>query len=165
MLVQQMSPQEARTRADALAATMERSCLGVRVGRLHRLVTRRFEQSLRSHGLSISQLEVLSALLLVGRSAKPAELARLLVVERSTMSRNLAGMERRGLIRTTYTSATGRSQRFDIAPEGIAALATADSAWEDAQSSVGSSLGPHASTMLDRWLSDLTGESSAVSPS
>jgi DNA-binding MarR family transcriptional regulator len=165
MLVQHMSAQEARGRAEALAATMERSCLGVRVGRLHRLVTRRFEQTLRSHGLSISQLEVLSALLLVGRPAKPAELARLLVVERSTMSRNLAGMARRGLIRTTETSATGRSQRFDITPEGIAALAAADSAWEDAQNSVGGSLGPDASAVLDQWLSDLTSETSAVSPS
>jgi DNA-binding MarR family transcriptional regulator len=150
-----------RARAEAAAATMEQSCLGVRVGRLHRLVTRRFEQALRSHGLSISQLEILSSLLLVGRAAKPADLSRLLAVERSTMSRNLAVMKRRGLVETTQTSATGRSQSFDITSDGISALAAAESAWEDAQERVRETLGPEASRILDNWVSELTSVVSA----
>jgi DNA-binding MarR family transcriptional regulator len=142
-----------RARAEAVAATMEQTCLGVRVGHLHRLVTRHFERALRSHGLSISQLEVLSSLLLVGRPAKPADLARLLAVERSTMSRNLAVMKRRGLVETTQTSTTGRSQTFDITYDGISALAAAESSWEVAQVLVRESLGPEASTILDEWIS------------
>lgn len=144
-----------RARAEAVAATMEQNCLGIRVGRLHRLVTRRFEQALRSQDLSITQLEILSSLLLVGRSAKPADLARLLAVERSTMSRNLAVMKRRGLIETTQTSATGRSQTFDITSKGISAVAAAESAWEEAQETVRETLGPDASTKLDRWISGM----------
>jgi DNA-binding MarR family transcriptional regulator len=142
-----------RSRAEAIAATMEQNCLGVRVSRLNRIVTRRFEQGLRAHGLSISQLEVLSALLLVGGPAKPADLARLLSVERSTMSRNLGVMERRGLIRATQTSATGRSQAFDMTDEGTAAVVAAESAWGEAQGAIRESLGREASTILDEWIS------------
>lgn len=151
-------PQNVRHRAEAIAATMEQNCLGVRVSRLNRLVSRQFEQGLRAHGLSISQLEVLSALLLVGGPAKPADLARLLFVERSTMSRNLGLMERRGLVRATQTSATGRSLAFDVTREGSAALVAAESAWDEAQGVVRTSLGRDASTMLDQWLTGLSGD-------
>ena len=116
---------------------MQASCLGVRVGRLQRLVGRRFDQALRPLGLSISQMEVLSALTIMQTSLRPGELAAALSIERSTMSRNLALMEKHGLVETTETSPTGRSTKIGITALGSQTLADATTAWGEA-SEVGS---------------------------
>jgi hypothetical protein len=49
-----------------VAEEMQANCLGVRVGRLHRIVARRFDQALRPLGLSLSQMEILSGLTIMG---------------------------------------------------------------------------------------------------
>src|SRR6478735_2985511 len=98
-------------RADALAAQMGAECVGVRVSRLHRTIARRFEQALRPLGLSLPQLEVLAHLTAIGSPLAPRVLADWLGVERSTMSRNLATLERDGLVSTVDRSPTGRSMR------------------------------------------------------
>lgn len=88
---------------------MQQECLGTRVSRLHRVVARRYDQALRPLGLSIAQMEILSYLVLDDAPARPAELAGMLLAERSTVSRNLAALQERGWVATSTTSATGRS--------------------------------------------------------
>ena len=66
-------------------------------------------------------MEVLGALVLNDTPPRPPDLAKWLAVERSTMNRNLALMEKRGYVRTTETSPTGRSQRVTVTREGEAA--------------------------------------------
>src|SRR5882757_162519 len=144
-----------QARAQRLAGAMRQECLGVRIGRMHRLIGRTFENALRPVGISLPQLEVLSALTGVGRPIKPTELAELLFVDRSTMSRNLALMETKGWIRTTATSPTGRSLAVQIAGAGTVQLASAERAWRDAQKSVAASLGKDAVPTLDSWLAAL----------
>lgn len=141
--------------AAALAKDMAQGCLGVRVGRLHRLVGRHFDQALRPLGLSISQMEVLSALTLIAEPVTPSVLADALSIERSTMSRNLALMQAKGLIRATETSATGRSMAVTITDAGTGALAQAQHAWSEAQHAVQHSIGANAATVLDSWISGL----------
>ena len=143
---------ETGERAGQVASAMQQRCLGVRVGRLHRLVARRFEQALRPTGLSISQMEILSALVVAAAPVRPGDLAGWLAIERSTMSRNLTLMESRGLVLTTETSPTGRSQKVTISAAGTAALADAESAWTQAQDAVSRTLGPDAVPVLDAWL-------------
>src|SRR5215813_4049967 len=94
--------------AGRLAAAMAEGCVATRISRLHRLVARRFEQALRPLGVTLPQLEVLAALTIVGRPVRPTDLADLLAVERSTMSRNLAVLEGAGWIATAQRSPTGR---------------------------------------------------------
>lgn len=139
-----------------LAETMQDGCLGVRVGRLHRLVSRRFEQALRPLGLTLSQMEILAGLTLYGESVKPAVIAEELAVERSTMSRNLALMEAKGLIVTTETSAAGRSMAVGITTQGTETLVRAQAAWTEAQAAVLELLGAEAPRVLDAWLNDLS---------
>ena len=95
--------------AKRLASAMRQECLGVRVSRMHRLVSRAFEIALRPVGVSLPQLEVLSALTSVAGPIKPTDLADLLLIDRSTMSRNLALLESKGWVAKTETSPTGRS--------------------------------------------------------
>ncbi len=130
----------------------------MRVAYLHRLVSRRFEQALRPLGLSVPQLEILSALILCGGPRRPGELAERLGMERSTVSRNLALMTRHGLVETTETSPTGRSLWVTVTAGGRSALARAEEAWRSAQADVQKAIGPEAAGMMDDWLVSLTGQ-------
>ncbi|HEY0934335.1 MAG TPA: MarR family winged helix-turn-helix transcriptional regulator [Trebonia sp.] len=145
----------AADQAAQVALDLQTSCLGVRIGRLNRLVGRRFDHALRPLGLSIAQMEVLGALMLNESPPRPADLAQWLAVERSTMSRNLALMEKHGYVRTTETSPTGRSQRVTITREGQIALGRAEQAWRQAQDSIIGQLGGHSVATLDSWLESL----------
>ena len=141
--------------AGELAELMRAGCVGLRVDRLHRLVNRQFEQVLRPIGLSLPQLEILSALTLVGVAVKPAVLAYQLGAERSTMSRNLALMQQRGWVTTTQTSSSGRSMAVAITDEGTVTLARAHTAWAHAQTAVLALIGIDAPATLDSWLAAL----------
>jgi DNA-binding MarR family transcriptional regulator len=142
--------------AEDLAGTMAKSCVATRVGRLHRLVARRFEEHLRPLGLSVPQTEILSALTLIAEPVKPSVLADLLQMERSTISRNLSVMEDRGWITPKETSATGRSMTVVITDQGLATLASADAAWHDAQTELVQAMGHEAASTIDAWLGELT---------
>lgn len=134
---------------------MVAGCLGMRVGRLHRLVAREFERHLRPIGLSLQQLEVLFTLTACAAPVKPTVIADLLAVERSTMSRNLAVLIDRGWVSSTDTSATGRSLAVAITDPGTAKLAQADQAWRRAQAMLVADLGPDAAPTMDTWLTAL----------
>ena len=106
---------------------MREGCLGVRIGRLHRLVARRFDQTLQPLGLSLPHLEVLGVLMLRG-PLKPSAVAEALDVERSTISRNLSLMAQRGWVELDY-SPSGRSTSATLTRQGIKTLAQARTAW------------------------------------
>ena len=138
-----------------LADAMRSECLGTRIGRLQRVVARRFEQALRPHGLSIPQMEILSYLVLRGEAARPSEVAEELRTERSTVSRNLAALQQRDWVEVASTSATGRSMTIAITADGAAALVAARTAWADAQKLVRDQLGGDAPEVVDAWLAAL----------
>lgn len=136
-----------------LAAAMREGCLGVRIGRLHRVVARRYDQALRPMGLSLPQLEVLGVLMLRG-PLKPTAVAEALAVERSTISRNLSLMEQRRWI-ALESSPTGRSISAAITDYGIEVLAEAREAWAVAQQDLVRALGSGAPAHIDAWLEAL----------
>jgi DNA-binding MarR family transcriptional regulator len=143
--------------ARRLADEVRRVCLGIRVGRLHRVVGRRFDEALRPLALTLAQMELLGTLALFPTPARPADLVRILAVERSTVSRNLALLERRGYLTATETSASGRSLRVTITEEGRALYAETRDAWKAAQRSLVDQLGADVVTTLDDWLARLIG--------
>jgi DNA-binding MarR family transcriptional regulator len=151
----QQTPDSPGAQAAELAAAMQSGCLGMRVGRLQRLVARRFDQALRPLGVSLPQLEVLSTLVTAAAPVKPSDLAAWLFVERSTMSRNLALLEQRGLVKTSEVSPTGRMLRVGITAAGIDALAEARGAWGAAQGALRDVVGDDAASILDAWLENL----------
>lgn len=138
-----------------LARTVSDSCVGVRVGYLHRLVSRRFETALRPLGLTLVQMEILTGLTLIGEPVKPALIAEKLGVERSTMSRNLTLLESRGLVLTTNSSASDRSLAVAISTAGTRKLIDARAAWAEAQEAVISRAGADVPATLDGWIDEL----------
>jgi DNA-binding MarR family transcriptional regulator len=139
--------------AKDLAEAMREGCLGVRIGRLHRVVARRFDQALRPLGLSLPQLEVLGVLMVRG-PLKPTAVAEALAVERSTISRNLSLMERKGWV-ARESSPSGRANSVAITEQGISVLASAREAWADAQAYVVELLGSDSPATIDSWLKAL----------
>jgi len=151
---------ENHTIADDLAEEVRGACLGMRVARLHRVIARVYEQALQTVGLSLPQMEILTALMSATGPVRPATLAAWLMVERSTVSRNLALMQKRGWVTVVETSPTGRAMSVIIADTGIAAFTSASTAWRSAQTSASRMLGPAAASTLDQWL-DLPAETPA----
>jgi DNA-binding MarR family transcriptional regulator len=143
---------EQHTIADDLAAEASRACLGMRVGRLHRVIARCYEQALQTVGLTQPQFEVLATLINAAGPVRPAALAGRLMLERSTVSRNLALMQERGWVAIAETSTTGRAMAVTITDAGLTAFTGASTAWRRAQAGAARMLGPDAAPILDQWL-------------
>jgi len=144
--------EQQHTVADDLAAEVGGACLGMRVARLHRVVARRYEQALHTAGLTQPQMEVLASLISAAGPVRPAALAARLMLERSTVSRNLALMQDRGWVAVTATSATGRAMSVTVTDAGGAAFTSAGTAWRRAQADAARMLGPDAAAVFDQWL-------------
>jgi DNA-binding MarR family transcriptional regulator len=138
--------------AEDLAQATQANCLGMRVARLHRIVTRAYERALEPLDLSVPQMEILSALVTAAGPVRPAALAAELMVERSTLSRNLALMRDRGWLAPAEISPTGRSMSVAITEPGRGVFASARTAWQSAQAGMTRTLGPTARGTLDGWL-------------
>jgi DNA-binding MarR family transcriptional regulator len=138
--------------ADDLAEEVRGACLGTRVARLHRVVARVYEQALQTAGLSLPQMEILTVLIGATGPVRPAALAASLMLERSTVSRNLALMQKRGWVTVTETSLAGRAMSVTVTGTGVAAFTGASTAWRSAQTSAEAMLGPAAASTLDQWL-------------
>jgi DNA-binding MarR family transcriptional regulator len=135
-----------------LAEEVRGACLGMRVARLHRVIARVYDQALQTVGLSLPQMEILTVLISTAGPVRPAALAGRLMLERSTVNRNLALMKERGWVTTAETSPTGRAMSVTITDTGVSAFTSASTAWHSAQTSAAAMLGPTAASTLDQWL-------------
>ncbi|RDD61189.1 MarR family winged helix-turn-helix transcriptional regulator [Ferruginivarius sediminum] len=109
------------------------TCLCLHVRRAARAVARRYDEALRSLGITNGQFSLMMAL---NRPAPPTmgEVARVLAMDRTTLTANLKPLERRGLVEVTQDPADKRSRRMALTPSGRELLATALPLWRDAQS-------------------------------
>src|SRR5690242_1956952 len=80
-----------------LAQTIAGGCLAMRTRRISRTLTRIYDEELRPHGVSAAQQNVLVALGVAGQ-LRPFQLAAVLDLEKSTVSRNLRRLEDLGWI-------------------------------------------------------------------
>ena|SRR5437867_8856018 len=104
-------------------------CLAAR--RHARAVTRLFEEKLRPHGLRATQFSVLAALALMGPTPVK-ELAETLGLERTTLTRIGALLERNGWV-STARSEDARERPFRLTGAGRRKLERAFPAWKEAQ--------------------------------
>ena len=113
--------------------TIACACLAAR--RRARAITRHFEAELRPHGLRATQFSILAALAL-GAPNRLGALAEFLVLERTSLTRSLAPLERNGWVRTEV-STDGRERPLALTAAGRRKLEQAYPAWKTAQDSVG----------------------------
>ncbi len=112
-----------------LSATKDCYCLAAR--RNARAITRLYEQKLRPHGLRATQFSILAALALKGPT-RVSELAGLLGLERTTLTRSAALLERNDWIRAV-PSEDAREHPLQLGPAGRRKLEAAFPAWKEAQ--------------------------------
>ena len=113
--------------------------MGARVRLLNRAVTRIYDDHLRPHGIKFSQMNILTTVSL-REPIQPIEVARILSMEKSTLSRNVKVMEENDWLRSV-AGETGNTRLLEMTREGRRALASAAPAWRAAQQQVISLLG------------------------
>lgn len=110
---------------------ISRLCTVFNLRKASRAMTRMYDEDIASSGLRANQFTMLVALCRAA-PAKISRLAEVLGADRSTLTRNLAPLERDGLIAST----AGRDRRarvFTITQKGSAVLEKAIPLWEQAQ--------------------------------
>jgi DNA-binding MarR family transcriptional regulator len=112
-----------------LQATRSCQCLIAR--KQARTLTRLYEEHLRPHGLRATQFSILAALALKGPT-RIGELANMLALERTTLTRGATLMASRGWTATDRTR-DGRERLLRITEAGRRKLEAALPAWQRAQ--------------------------------
>jgi DNA-binding MarR family transcriptional regulator len=108
------------------------TCLGARVRRAARAVGNHYDEHLKPSGLKGTQFTLLTALYL-NPEATISRMAEFLLLDRTTLNRNLKPLEREGLI----ASGSGkdlRTRTLKLTDKGIDVLQQALPLWLDAQS-------------------------------
>ncbi len=130
---------EDNDRLIGICRKVDSSCMGMRVRRAARVVGNYYDVHLKSAGLKGTQFTLLNAILL-NPSITITQLADLLLLNRTTLNRNLKPLERQGLVRT----GPGKDQRtrvLKLTQEGRSILQRALPLWLEAQSGVVETLG------------------------
>lgn len=121
-------------------------CIALRARRLSRLVTRHYEHALRDVGLTATQFTLIGAVA-IEQPLSPIDLARMLDLEKSTLSRNL-----RPLIESKFLISRTRDkggQFLSLTRKGRGALRRALPEWKKAQGKVMALLGGDVVSRLD----------------
>ncbi len=118
--------------AVALANDAARDCACLQARKLSRRITRAYDAALRDSGLKITQFTMLAAVVASGDGLSLTELADRLGMDRSTFSRNLTPLVRRGLVQHT-NALKGRSRGVRATEAGQSVFAQSAPAWRAAQ--------------------------------
>lgn len=114
-------------------------CACASLRRAARLLTQRYEEALRPHGLRASQFTVLQMLSLVGE-ANQGSIARMLAMDSTTLTRTLGVMTRSGWLAKQHGN-DRREWLFRLAPAGQKKLKQALPHWERVQETLRRKLG------------------------
>lgn len=140
--MQEQTTQSDRVKLGIVANTC--ACFNVR--KASRAVTQLYDEILQPSGLLATQFTLLVAIA-IADSGTITHLAEELVMDRTTLTRNLKPLERQGLIEIK----PGQDQRTRVVAltaEGCEALAKAIPLWEQAQARIVEGLGHRWSTLL-----------------
>ena len=121
---------------DGLAELEQCTCLNLR--QAARTVTQRYEAMLDPVGIKITQLPILAALATAPLTMN--QLAEKLVMDRTTLTRNLRPLEREGLLRIDR-GYDKRERHVQVSEAGIAALRRALPIWQKAQAELVDAMG------------------------
>lgn len=120
--------------SDEVDITLCAGCHCLAARRHARAVTRLYDAKLRPHGLRATQFSVLAVLALVG-PMPVGEFAERLGLERTTLTRSAALLERNGWLRAER-SEDGRERPLRLSKAGRRKLEAAFPAWKAAQDAV-----------------------------
>ena len=118
---------------------INKKCCCFNMRKIARAVTQFFDQHLESVGIRSTQFTLLYAL--YSTQAKTlTEIAENLIMDRTTLTRNLKPLEKQGLITTVQTT-DKRSKGYTLTAAGTEVMNRAIPLWEVAQKSMVDSIG------------------------
>jgi DNA-binding MarR family transcriptional regulator len=140
------------TAADSQATPC--NCGALREAARH--VTQFYDQHLAAAGLRTTQFSILARLKLLGPTTINA-LAQNLVMDRTTLGRNILPLKRRRLIEVRKGRDDGRIKELRLTKAGLARLAAASEGWAKAQSQFETTLGGDRASELRGLLRAVVG--------
>ncbi len=111
---------------------MKTYCFSTSVRRIDRVLTRLYDEALRPSGLVTTQYSLLSTLGRAPASLPLTQFAEAIDMDRSTLSRNLAPLEREGFVRIE-AGADRRSRCVSITERGREKIEQTRPLWRSAQ--------------------------------
>jgi DNA-binding MarR family transcriptional regulator len=131
-----------------------RECPAIRVRQASRALTRVYDDALRPVGLQMSQFSVLIAIASAsGAGGTISVLAGALLMDRTTLTRNLRPLERSGLVRVTRAPGDARARQVVLTHRGEKMIELAYPLWEAALVRVRRVLGVRKLQSLNAQLS------------
>jgi DNA-binding MarR family transcriptional regulator len=143
----------AQKRKSVIEMEAATNCACQRVRMAARAVTRTYDLALRPSGLRSTQFTILVAASVAG-GIPLHRLADILGLERTTLTRNLAAIEREGLIQVV--SVDGRTRNVLLTSPGAKRLEQALLLWDQAQQTLRNKVGEKGWTILHESLAKLT---------
>jgi DNA-binding MarR family transcriptional regulator len=136
------------------ARKIARECPTVRVRQASRALTRVYDDALRPVGLQMSQFSVLVAIASASSvGGTISALAGALLMDRTTLTRNLRPLERSGLLRVTRAAGDARARHVVLTHRGEKIIELAYPLWETALARVRRVLGARKLRTLNAQLS------------
>ncbi len=127
------------------------TCACFKVRKASRAITKFYEEVLRPTGLRATQFSLLMATRVMG-PVTVVKLAQIIVMDRTTLTRNLQVLEKRGLI-SIKPGEDRREREVALTAVGMEVLTKAVPLWEEAQERVKKGLGEER---LHNLLGDLS---------
>ncbi|MDH4194458.1 MAG: MarR family winged helix-turn-helix transcriptional regulator [Nitrospirota bacterium] len=124
-----------------------KGCVCFNIRKSARAITQLYEEALRPTGLRATQFTLLVATRVMG-AVTITELAKALVMDRTTLTRSLRPLEVQGLVRILPGKADRREREVTLTTAGQETLATALPLWETVQTQVTRELGQGRVTRL-----------------
>jgi DNA-binding MarR family transcriptional regulator len=128
------------------------NCLALRQAARH--VTQFYDQHLARSGLRTTQFSILAKLQALG-PLSINELAAHLVMDRTTLGRNIRPLTREGLIEIAPGRADRRVKEVRLSKAGVARMRAAMVAWKKAQARFEDAVGPRRASDLRGLLRDV----------
>jgi DNA-binding MarR family transcriptional regulator len=130
----------------------ECNCFAVRSAARH--VTQFYDQFLAQSGLRTTQFGILARLKRLGPLTINV-LAKDMVMDRTTLGRNILPLERDGLIRIEATPSDRRAKELHLTKAGEKRLQAARKGWAEAQAQFETTYGPKRAAELRKMLKSL----------
>jgi len=130
------------------------TCLCLHARRAARALGRRFDEAFRPLGITNGQFSLLASLNRP-EPARMAAVARLLAMDRTSLTALLKPLERRGLVAVDVDAEDRRGRRLRLTPKGRRLLARALPIWERTHAEVESLLAGDSPDSLRRSLRSL----------
>ena len=129
-------------------------CNALAIRQAARHVSQFYDQCMAPTGLRASQYSILARLKRQGPMTINA-LAQVLVMDRTTLGRNILPLEREGLIAIQPGRADRRSKELHLTDAGAARLPAAQARWSEAQNRFEASFGAARAAELRRLMRDV----------